>query len=76
MLETVWTGILRRGTHAQRMTKFKGHATFDDVDQGRATTEDRLGNNEADTCATMGIHFASPDTLRRVECWLLRRQSL
>ena len=56
--------------------KVKGHATFQDVADGKATTEDRLGNNEADICATIGIHEATPGPIRRIVCWLLRRQIL
>ena len=76
MLESIWKGIQARGTHAQRLSKVKGHATFEDVDTGKSTTEERLGNNEADACATLGIHEATPGPMRRIACWLLRRQSL
>ena len=58
------------------MRKAKGHATFEDVDAGRATTEERLGNNEAETCATLDIHESTPGPMRRIICWLLRRQIL
>ena len=66
MLEAVWKGIQARGTHAQRMTKVKGHATFDDVAQGISNAEDRTGNNESDECATMGIREATPGAMRRI----------
>ena len=52
MLQAAWIGINQRGTHAQRLKKVKGHATFEDVEEGRSTTEDRLGNDKSDTCAT------------------------
>ena len=76
MLEATWKAILARGPHAQRLKKVKGHATFEDVEEGRATTEERLGNDEADRCATLGIQEATPGSLRRIACWLLRRQTL
>ena len=76
MLEAFWKGIQARGTHAQRMSKVKGHATFDNVSQGNATSEDRAGNNEPGACATMGIREATPGSMRRTVCWLLRRQAL
>ena len=37
-----------------KVTKFKGHATDADVEQGRVRLEDRLGNLEADAAADLG----------------------
>jgi hypothetical protein len=76
MLEATWKAIVSRGPHAQRLKKVKGHASFQDVADGKSTTEDRLGNNEADICATLGIQEATPGPMRRIACWLLRRQTL
>ena len=76
LLKTVWQGIQKRGIRSQALTKVKGHATPEDVINGISTTEHRLGNNEADTCATRGIHEAAKDTHRRIVVWLLRRQGL
>ena len=76
MLGATWKAIQSRGPHSQRLNKVKGHATFQYVEEGRATTEDVFGNNEADACATLGIHMATPGPMRRIACWLLRRQTL
>ena len=42
------------GADTVGVTKVKGHATEDDVDQGRVRMEERLGNAEADTVAILG----------------------
>ena len=76
MLEVIWKAIHIMGVAAQRLSKVKGNATFEDVEHGRATSEDRTGNNESDICATMGIREATPGPMRRIVCWLLRRQTL
>ena len=71
MLKVVKQGIQTRGTTAQRRTKVKGHDTEEDIAEGKSTIAHRSGNNEADTCETMGIREAAKDIERKIVAWLL-----
>ena len=53
--ELAWRAIVCRGAAAQTLRKVKGHATEEDVRQGKCTEEDRQGNDEADTAAKQGL---------------------
>ena len=55
---------------AHCITKVKGHATVEDVANGRATQRDKAGNDEADDCATNGVNSMD---LTNVTMWLARR---
>ena len=58
----LWRQIWRRlddiGLEGLEFVKVKGHATQADVDAGRSTTLDRLGNDHADHFAGMGVDSA------------------
>ena len=43
-----------RGVDTVRVTKDKARATDADVEQGRVSEEDKIGNDEADTAADLG----------------------
>lgn len=52
--ELVWKAITRRGTKAQKLAKVKGHATSEDVAEGRVRACDKAGNDWADDLADRG----------------------
>ena len=41
--EQAWTAVIKRGAANQDLRKVKGHATLEDVQQGKATAEDKYG---------------------------------
>ena len=49
-----WEILEARGARTVRITKVKGHATEEDVQDGRATKEDKEGNDQADAAANKG----------------------
>ena len=58
--QLMWEATLVRGPDAHCITKVKGHATIEDVESGVATMRDKLGNDEADDCATKRGRGAGP----------------
>ena len=52
-----------RAPDAVGVAKVKGHATEEEVDQGRVRAEDRLGNIEADTAADQGRRHQTKDVM-------------
>ena len=61
--------IRTRGRETVRVTEVKGHAENSDVQQGRVTLEDQLGNAEADDAADLGRRHQSEvliDSWRRL----------
>eukprot|EP00666_Eupelagonemidae_sp_cell4sb_P017784 gene17784-biopygen22855 len=55
------------GPGAPRLTKVKGHATLEDLAQGRVAAIDRWGNDRADYLATSGAarHAATPEEVKQ-----------
>ena len=53
--EQIWDNLLCRSISSTAITKVKGHATEEDVREGRATAADRCGNNIADLAADEGV---------------------
>jgi hypothetical protein len=47
--QAIWRAALAKGPTSIRITKVKGHATDADVQEGRATAEQKAGNDTADT---------------------------
>ena len=70
LLKNTWEATLIRGPAAHCLTKAKGHATKEDVEKGIATAKDKLGNDEADKCATKGVEALG---LTNATTWLDRR---
>ena len=64
--KTMWQATLIRGPEAHHITKVKGHATAEDVANGRATPKDKSGNDEADDCATKGVEAIGISNATRV----------
>ena len=55
------------------MRKVKGHATNDDVQQGRATKEDQYGNDRSDTLADEGVRSIAGVGLVKLADWIVKR---
>ena len=62
--------IRARGRDTVRVFRVKGHATDDDVEQGRVWLEDKLGDAEADAAADLGGRHQS-ELLVGARCVLL-----
>ena len=52
--ELAWKATLRRGAANQQVRKVKGHATKQDVEEGRSNENDREGNKVSDDYADVG----------------------
>ena len=50
-----WNALAIRGAGNQDLRKVKGHATEEDIEQGKSTVKDRNGNNKSDTLADRGV---------------------
>jgi len=73
--EQAWLAILRRGAANQKLRKVKGHATSEDVEAGRSTAEDRIGNDKSDTNADKGVQSIAGDGLVKLAGWAAKRQA-
>ena len=49
-----WKALIAKGVHAVRLTKLKGHTTYDDVKKETITAEHRHGNMRADAICNDG----------------------
>ena len=58
--ELAWQAVLERGPDAQKVSKVKGHATQQHIDEGLATAEQKEGNDWADTYADKGAMQHEP----------------
>ena len=73
--EMAWKTILQRGACNQKIRKVKGHATKEDVEQGRSTIADRHGNDKADKNADEGAEMVYGGGLVKLGQWLAERHS-
>ena len=56
--------LAERAVDALRFTKARGHVTMEDVRRGRASMQDKIGNDGADKLAVSGArHHAAPSDL-------------
>ena len=60
------------GVGAQRLTKVKGHATQQHIDEGTATLEQKEGNDWADDFADRGALEHEP-VVERMAKWMQKR---
>ncbi len=56
-----WETLEQKGCGAMAITKVKGHATDEMVQQGKVNIEDKLGNDKADTMADDGVKMFGKD---------------
>jgi hypothetical protein len=73
--ELFFGAVLARGPRAHAFEKVKGHATQEDITAGRATAEHKLGNDDADGCATKGVEATFGGNMRTANAmrWLAKR---
>ena len=65
----VFTDLVRtRGPQTVCITKVKGHATQEMVDEGKVEEEDMRGNSMADKAAEMGLSRAKGRSIATVQC--------
>ena len=72
---TAWKAVLHRGASNQKIRKVKGHATEQDVAQGRSTAEDRFGNDKADKNADEGVEVVRGGGFVKLGQWLADRHT-
>ena len=75
MWETAWKAVLHRGASNQKIRKVKGHATEQDVEQGRSTAEDRFGNDKADKNTDEGAELVHGGGFVKLGQWLADRHT-
>ena len=63
----------RGGAENQRLRKVKGHATAEDIKEGKSTIEDKLGNDKSDSNADDGVRKIGGVGLVRLGEWLAKR---
>ena len=66
--------IQQKGWKSVKITKVKGHATEDNVEDGKVDINDKKGNDKADDYATKGLNGHADDFLK-VSRLLTRRQT-
>ena len=71
--EQAWKAVLKRGPGNQDLRKVKGHATNQDVEKGKATKEDRHGNDKSDKIADEGVEAIGGRGLVKLGAWLEKR---
>ena len=49
--EQAWLAVLKRGANNQDLRQIKGHATDKHIQEGKATREDKIGNDKSDELA-------------------------
>ena len=59
--------LARRAPYMVLITKVLGHASAEDVQMGRTSLADKLGNDQADALAVAGSFLRSSDWATRVE---------
>ena len=72
--EVFWDTIVMKKPNAVDFTKVKGHATDDQVQQGKVKAEDTVGNDQADCAADKGFELHN-DSTRMSANLLAQRQT-
>ena len=66
--------VVANGEHAIRISKVKGHATWEMVKKGQVRDRDKWGNDEADAAAERAVHLFAP-AMVKVGARLAARQA-
>ena len=72
--EVAWEAIHTRGLSNQDLRKVKGHATEEDVREGRSTHQDKEGNDRSDRNADQGVEQLAGEGLVKLGKWIADRQ--
>ena len=67
--EQAWKAVLKRGAGNQTLRKVKGHATEQDVIDGKSTEKDRDGNDKSDKLADKGVEEIAGQGLVKLGSW-------
>ena len=71
--KVAWQAIGLRGYDGQDPRKVKGHATNEDINEGRSNPKDKAGNDYADELADDGVLGIGGAGLVRMGKWLAER---
>lgn len=74
--EQAWEGVLQRGHAAQTLSKVKGHATTQQVDEGLGRACDKEGNDWADEFANKGAFQHEPHAVKLAKCLQVRQSAI
>jgi hypothetical protein len=66
--QKLWGAMLAKGSQSIKVTKVLGHATQEDIAQGKSTKDDLEGNHEADRLADEGV-AKHPDGVHNMANW-------
>ena len=72
-MRTHLLAVLKREASNQTLRKVKGHATMEDVEAGRSTREDMIGNDKADKNADKGVEAIQGPGLVELAKWTAKR---
>ena len=68
-----WKAIISRGAKNQDLRKVKGHATADDIKEGRSTEADKEANDRSDENADRGVKMVGGKGLTTLGAWVAKR---
>ena len=71
--QIAWEAILTRGIGSQDVRWVKGHATEEDISQGRSNSHDKEGNDRSDTNADKGVEIVAGEGLVTLAKWAAQR---
>lgn len=73
--QIAWDAITKRKAKNQDLRKDKGHATLLDIQEGRSTLKDKIGNNIGDELADRGAQSINGPGLVRLGRWLAHKHN-
>ena len=71
--QVAWEAIIARGSGNQDIRWVKGHATNEDIRQGRSSSSDQKGNDRSDTNADKGVEMVAGEGLVTLAKWAAQR---
>ena len=71
--QVAWKAILTRGIGSQDVRWVKGHATEEDISQGRSSSHDKEGNDRSDTNADKGVEMVAGEGLVTLAKWAAQK---
>ena len=67
--EQAWKAVLKRGSGNQALRKVKGHATEEDIRNGKSNRKDKEGNDLSDELADKGVEAIAGIGLVKLGKW-------
>ena len=71
--QVAWEAVIVRGSCSQDVRWVKGHATNEDIRQGRSSSSDQKGNDRTDTNADKGVEMVAGEGLVTLAKWAAQR---